>query len=279
MRFSVYRVRVNWVPIRTNWNDFFVNKCAARTDMSDTGNKRQPSTVATHTEPSQCAACAARQVSLCQAMPSEDIALLDELAAKHTAAKGQTFISEGDDAVSLFNITAGTVKIYKLLGDGRRQIIGFLSVGDFLGLAPGSRYPFTAEAITPVRYCQFKRTRMEQVFTEYPAMRRKILEIASNELAEAQEQMLLLGRKTAKEKIASFLLGRVRRAQRLGGGGNSVDLPMSRHDIGDFLGLTTETVSRCFTSMKNDNIIKLDGASLVRLVDKAQLEQLASGNH
>ena len=82
-----------------------------------------------------------------------------------------------------------------------------------------------------------------------------------------------------KEKIASFLLGRVRRAQRLGGGGNSVDLPMSRHDIGDFLGLTTETVSRCFTSMKNDNIIKLDGASLVRLVDKAQLEQLASGNH
>lgn len=254
-------------------------KCTAITDAENTDTMdATPVSPPRQNNQNICASCAARGVSICEAMPNGDISLMDEMAVKQSVAKGQTFITEGDDAISLFNITCGTAKIYKLLGDGRRQIIGFLSIGDFLGLAPGSQYPFTAEAVTPLKYCQFKRTRMEQVFSEFPAMRRKILEIASNELAEAQEQMLLLGRKTAREKIASFLLGRVRRARRLGGGGNSVDLPMSRHDIGDFLGLTTETVSRTFTSMKNEGIITLDGASLVRLVDQPRLETIANGN-
>ena len=226
---------------------------------------------------SHCEMCAARSVSICQAMPDDCMGVLDSMAVKNAANKGQVFIVEGDEANTLFNITAGTAKIYKLLGDGRRQIIGFLSVGDFLGLAPGKRYPFSAEAITTMKYCQFKRTRMEEVFAEYPAMRRKILDIASNELAEAQEQMLLLGRKTAEEKIASFLLGRLRRAQALGGGGSSVDIPMSRHDIGDFLGLTTETVSRNLSKMKNAGIISLKGTSTVVLEQREQLETMSSG--
>ena len=231
----------------------------------------------TQQDSNHCAVCAARSVSICQAMPEDSMSVLDDLANKFSIAKGQTFIVEGDDADSVFNITAGTAKIYKLLGDGRRQIIGFLGVGDFLGLAPGRRYPFSAEAITTMKYCQFKRSRMETVFAEYPAMRRKILEIASNELAEAQEQMLLLGRKTAEEKIASFLLGRLRRAQALGGGGSSVDIPMSRHDIGDFLGLTTETVSRNLSKMKASGLIVLKGTSTVMLQDLQGLEAIASG--
>ncbi|MEO0393445.1 MAG: helix-turn-helix domain-containing protein [Pseudomonadota bacterium] len=224
-----------------------------------------------------CAACTARNVSICQAMPDDCMGVLDSMASKHSIKKGETFITEADEANAVFNITAGSAKIYKLLGDGRRQIIGFLGTGDFLGLAPGRRYPFSAEAITPMKYCQFKRTRMETVFAEYPTMRRKILEIASNELAEAQEQMLLLGRKTAEEKIASFLLGRLQRAKALGGGGNSIDIPMSRHDIGDFLGLTTETVSRQFSKMKSNGLISLKGTSTVMLHDHDGLQTLASG--
>ena len=222
--------------------------------------------------------CAARSVSICQAMPDDCMDVLDNIAAKHAIDKGKTFIAEGDDAESVFNITAGSAKIYKLLGDGRRQIIGFLSVGDFLGLAPGKRYPFSAEAITSMKSCQFKRSHMEDVFAEYPTMRRKILDIASNELAEAQEQMLLLGRKTAEEKIASFLLGRLRRAKALGGGGTSVDIPMSRHDIGDFLGLTTETVSRNLSKMKSNGLISMKGTSTVVLQDQAGLQAIASGD-
>ena len=229
-------------------------------------------------ESAHCDMCAARSVSICQAMPVDCMDVLDSMAAKHAIDKGKTFIVEGDDADAVFNITAGSAKIYKLLGDGRRQIIGFLGVGDFLGLAPGKRYPFSAESITSMKYCQFKRTRMEEVFSDYPTMRRKILDIASNELAEAQEQMLLLGRKTAEEKIASFLIGRLRRAKALGGGGTSVDLPMSRHDIGDFLGLTTETVSRNLSRMKTNGLISMKGTSTVLLNDQAGLSAIASGD-
>jgi CRP/FNR family transcriptional regulator, anaerobic regulatory protein len=225
-----------------------------------------------------CGTCAARAYSVCQAMDDDHMHVIEHLSKRGTIPHGQTFVTEGDEAVTFFNITAGTAKIYKLLGDGRRQIIGFLGMGDFIGVTPGSTYAFTAEAVTDLKVCSFSRTRMEEVFAEHPPMRKKLLDMASNELAEAQEQMLLLGRKTAKERIASFLLGRLKRSIRLGGSRNSLELPMSRHDIADYLGLTTETVSRCFTQMRNAELIKLEGTSIVKMPDLQGLQSLANGD-
>lgn len=230
------------------------------------------------TDPSHCSKCTARSVSLCEAMADRDVDVLESLSTRIRASKGDIVVHEGESARNLYNITMGTVKLYKLLADGHRQIVGFLGMGDLIGMSPEANYPFTAEAVTSVNYCQFNREQMRTVFGEYPAMRERIFEIAANELSEAQEQMLLLGRKTAQEKIASFLLSRLRKAERLGGGGNSIELPMSRHDIGDFLGLTTETVSRSFTSLKTKGFISLDGTSRVKLQDRAGLEALASGS-
>lgn len=106
-------------------------------------------------------------------------------------------------------------------------------------------------------------------------MERRLLAMASNELAAAQEQMVLLGRKTARERVASFLLGMVQRGERAGHAGEVVSLPMTRADIADYLGLTTETVSRTFTNLRGGGTISLDGASIVHILDADALEELA----
>ena len=100
----------------------------------------------------------------------------------------------------VFNVTSGVVKLYKLMLDGRRQITGFLLPGDFLGLASRTGYSYSAEAVTPVSLCRFPRHRLEEAFDRFPHLQRRLFDIANDELVAAQDQMLLLGRKTALEK-------------------------------------------------------------------------------
>jgi CRP/FNR family transcriptional regulator, anaerobic regulatory protein len=222
-----------------------------------------------------CAACDARALSLCQAIPDSRF---DRLAAISTAlavAPGGTFIEEGEPADSFFNITCGTVKLYKLLPDGRRQITGFLGIGDFLGLAVSDSYVFTAEAIDAVRVCRFSRRRLNAVLDDFPALERKLLEIASHELVAAQEQMLLLGRKTALERLASFLLGRAHRAASLGARG--IPLAMTRTDIADYLGLTIETVSRLMSRLRRERVIALPEAHGLTVLDRPALRRYSGG--
>jgi CRP/FNR family transcriptional regulator len=171
----------------------------------------------------------------------------------------------------------GAVKLYKLLPDGRRQITGFLFPGDFLGVALNQTYAYSAEAMTDVRLCRFPRQRMEGLLRDLPKLEHRLLERAGNELVAAQEQMLLLGRKTARERLASFLLSLSARAAKRGQPASPLNLPMSRADIADFLGLTTETVSRTFTQFKKAGVIGLPGQSLVELLQPDALAALAEG--
>ena len=153
-----------------------------------------------------------------------------------------------------------------------------LFAGDFLGLANNETYAYSAEAVTHVALCRFPRRQLEALLERYPKMERRLLGMASHELAAAQEQMLLLGRKTAREKIASFLLTLSRRARKRGQRDNPVAVPMSRTDIGDFLGLTTETVSRTFTQLKTAKLIVLLPNGKVELADLEALQEIAEGN-
>lgn len=225
----------------------------------------------------QCGNCTARSLSICSAMRNEDLGRLAVARNSQCVEAGQTFITEGDPATHFFNITEGAVKVYKLMPDGRRQITGFLFAGDLLGLAADDTYTYSAEALTPVTICRFPRRELERLLDEFPKMERRLLSIASNELAAAQEQMMLLGRKTAQERIASFLLMLARRAERLGRPGGALRLAMTRTDIADYLGLTTETASRVFTSFKKRGWIRLESSSEVVLSDRDTLEELASG--
>jgi CRP/FNR family transcriptional regulator len=171
------------------------------------------------------------------------------------------------------------VKLYKLLPDGRRQITGFAHRGDFLGLAVSKSYAFSAEALGPVRFCRFSRASLHSVLDDFPAMEKRLLDFASNELVAAQEQMLLLGRKTARERVASFLLNQeARLAACEHETPKTMILAMNRGDIADYLGLTIETVSRTFTRLKNEGLIGIPATDKVQLLDHAGLADLADGN-
>jgi CRP/FNR family transcriptional regulator len=185
-------------------------------------------------------------------------------------------VEQGERVEHLFNITAGVVKLYKLLSDGRRQITGFLSIGDFLGMALTRTHAFSAEAVTYVSVCRYPRSELEQLLEEHPRIEHSLLGNAVHELAAAQDQMVVLGRKNASERLASFLIGLSRRAGREGLSTTLLHLPMSRADIADYLGLTTETVSRTFSKLAKSAIIRLEEPTRVRVLRLDELEVMAS---
>jgi len=227
---------------------------------------------------SPCQACTVRHLTLCAALGEAELSAMSAIVSSVELTPGDPLFDEGEPAGYLFNVTAGAVKIYKLLPDGRRQMTGFLFPGDFLGLANDRTYAYSAEAVTYTTLCRFPRPKLENLLEMYPKMERRLLGMASHELAVAQEQMLLLGRKTAREKIASFLLMLSDRAVQRGQAENPVAVPMSRNDIGDFLGLTTETVSRTFTQLKQSGAIVLLQGGKIDLSDRPGLEHIAEGD-
>jgi len=224
-----------------------------------------------------CGRCEARPYSVCNAIPDEDMSRLAAVAVVTEVVAGSTFIEESDPAHSFFNITRGTAKLFKLLPDGRRQITGFAGVGHFLGLAVSDTYAFSAEAIEPVRYCRFPRARLRLLLDDFPAMEKRLLEVAANELVAAQEQMLLLGRKTARERMASFLAMQSRQGVACRQPRLRFPLPMTRSDIADYLGLTIETVSRTLTRFRSEGLIDIPAQSEVVILNRRALESLAGG--
>lgn len=204
---------------------------------------------------SPCNSCDIREVSLCGALADEELERLRQMVATVHCEPGQAAFHEGDPAESVFNVVSGTMKLYKLLPDGRRLITGFLFPGDFLGIALHDTYAYTAEAVELAHLCRFPRRRLILLMEEIPLLEHRMLGHAADELVAAQDQMLLLGRKTAKERIASFLLMLAERAARLGQRENPIRVPMGRADMADYLGLTTETVSRTLTQLRNSGII------------------------
>ncbi|ACI51744.1 transcriptional regulator, Crp/Fnr family [Gluconacetobacter diazotrophicus PA1 5] len=228
-----------------------------------------------HRQPGYCLTCGVRPRSVCSAISDDDIVRLAETAVETLVLPGRAFVEEGAPATDFFSITSGNVKLFKALPDGRRQITGFAGAGHFLGLAVTDQYAFGAEAVDTVRLCRFSRARMRHLMDDFPRLERRLLEEASNELVAAQNQMLLLGRKTARERVASFLLDRVRDMLNPSG---DVPLPMTRSDIADYLGLTIETVSRTLSWMRTERLITIGKGHTVRITAMERLESLASGN-
>jgi len=224
-----------------------------------------------------CGACPVRSMSVCAALHEDELNRLNEIVSTVRLETHETLFNEGDTASSMFNVTSGTVKLYKLMPDGRRQITGFLGGGDFVGLSVNETYAYSVEAVGPTSLCRFPRKQLERLLEEFPKLQRRLFGLASNELAAAQDQMLLLGRKTAKEKIASFMLSLSDKAARRGQPDNPIRVAMSRSDIADFLGLTTETVSRTFTNLKSSGVIRLLDSGKVQIQDRDALMDVAEG--
>lgn len=220
-----------------------------------------------------CETCQARSRSICSGAPDEDMAVVAALTRTQSFLPHTALVREGQSADAVFNIVSGCAKVSKMLPDGRQQIVGFLLSGDFVGLAIDDTYSYTVEAVTEVTACRVARGGMRDLLQAYPAMERKLRQVASNELAIAQEQMLALGRKTALERVATFLLQMATRT----GSIDRLRLPMTRTEIADYLGLTIETVSRTFTRLRRDEVIALEGAHIVHLRDVVALREVAEG--
>jgi CRP/FNR family transcriptional regulator len=222
-----------------------------------------------------CSHCAARRFSICAAVCDAELPHFSVLSIRQRIEPRRFLFHEGDESRHVYSIVSGAVCLSKAMLDGRRQITGLMFQGDFIGLAHGNAYACTAEALTAVEVCCFPRERFERYMAEHPQVERRLLQIAATELAAAQDQMLLLGRKTAVERVASFLLRLSQRAAAHGDPGNPVALPMTRAEIGDYLGLTLETVSRTLSQLRREGAIELDGNSRVHIASAQALGSLA----
>lgn len=245
--------------------------------MAETSAAGRPEAVPARLGVQPCGACEARRFSFCSAVRDEDLGRLAQAADRYTAKPGARIVGAEEPANFVFNVGDGAVRVSRPLADGRRPVVGFLLRGDFLGFGAGETYGFQADALTPVTVCRFERGAFRALMDAFPPMERRLLCMASDEIREGQEQMALLGRKTAPERLATFLLKLSARQARLGGAEDLAVLPMSRSDVADYLGLTAETVSRVLTSFKVAGLIRLERASRIRLLRPAALADLAAG--
>lgn len=220
-----------------------------------------------------CSQCKVRLLSICAALEPAELAAIEALAQPMTYAAKATLFLEEEPADYLFNVTSGAVRLYNLLPDGRRQIVGFALPGDFIGLGLAEFHGFSAETIGETGLCRFSRRAFTEFVERTPHLLRQLHEFATHELSIARDHMMLLGRQTAEERVVSFLLQMSERWSRILGPSVTVPLPMGRQDIADFLGLTIETVSRTLTGLERDGMILIvpDG---VRLLNPQSLERV-----
>lgn len=239
------------------------------------GNGAQPKT-------NHCGSCAAHNKALCSRLEGAELAEFGSMSQHKTIAPGQMLFSEYDDARYYYTVISGDVRLSRMLDDGRRQITGFKSTGDFIGLGTNGHFTADAEAINEVVVCQFTVPTLNQSLEEYSAVQGRLMEMMQEEVINLQNHMLLLGRKTPLEKIANFLCERAKKYSGQTadeGDGKNVDvkLPMSRTDVADFLGLTIETVSRTITKLRKSGVISLETAQHIVIKDLEELELIANG--
>lgn len=223
-----------------------------------------------------CHDCKARLFSVCAALTSDELEELEALSRPIGLSPRQALFAQDDEATAVYNVTDGAIRLSRLLPDGRRHVMGFALIGDFLGLALPERFGVTAEALVPANLCRFERGAFKALVADKPHLLQRLHERAGYELTLAQDQMMLLGRRTAEEKVALFLVGLRQRYARIGRDSVTLELPMGRQDIADHLGLTIETVSRMLTRFDRERIILIVPGG-VRLLDPARLDRLAAG--
>ena len=192
---------------------------------------------------------------------------LERIGVRRSFARDDEIYAEGDAADCWFMVVSGTVRICKLLADGRRHIAEFCYAGDSFGLENATERLFSAEAVGEVTVMRYSRRSTERLIDDHPGLARRLCDITLRDLAHAQSRMLLLGRMTAPERVASFLIELSDRRDTR----RAIDVPMSRNDIADYLGLTIETVCRVLSSFKREGAIAFSNPHRVELRDRDAL--------
>lgn len=222
-----------------------------------------------------CEPCEARHQGICGALKPDELLKLSRAASQRDIATGEAVLTAGETPERYANIMRGVVKLSRLMQDGRQQIVGLQFAPDFLGRPFSEQSEISAEAAGALRVCSFPRALLEEMARESPELLGRLHLQALRELDEAREWMMTLGRKTAKEKVASFILLLARNANPVSGA-SDVEIPLTRADIADFLGLTLETTSRQFSALRKAGLISLSGKRFLKVLNREGLQQ-ASG--
>jgi CRP/FNR family nitrogen fixation transcriptional regulator len=216
---------------------------------------------------------AASRTMPCVAEP-DPLDLLEQFGSTLRLVREQVVYTEGDPADYCYRVISGCVRSVRLLEDGRRQVGEFVLAGDVFGLNVMDTHDLAAETVVDTVLRRYPRRMVEALAESRPALARRLRELALTHLRAAHDRMVLLGRKTASERLASFLMEMDRRMPRRGAGW--LELPMGRTDIADLLGLTVETVCRALAQMKREGTVAIARMS-VELVDRTALRALACG--
>lgn len=220
----------------------------------------------------RCLDCLVRDSSLCASLRDDELEAMSAIGRRKIVARGATVAWEGDENPICANIVSGAVKLIKSTADGREQAVGLLFDGDFLGQPYAGTSELTAVALGDTEMCVFPRDRFELMLAERPRLERALLDRTMRSLNEARERQLTLARKSARARIAGFLIDLARDPAQ-----SAIELPMSRGDIADYLGLTIETVSRQFTELKSMGLIAAGrGGRHVTLLDRDGLQSIAN---
>ena len=228
----------------------------------------------------RCDTCQTRSAGICSALDDDSLDQLLKLSRRRVVSAHQAIFRDGDEADHYFNITAGVVKLVKMLADGRQHIVGLLYPPDFMGQSLNKRHTYYAEAATEVELCVYPRGPFESFLKSHAELERQIFEMTIRELDFCRDWTLLLGRKCSYERVAGFLLMMAKRMPQIGTcqvSGNSVnfELPFTRAEMADYLGLTLETVSRQFSQLKKKGIITLPSSRDIIIPDLELLSAIA----
>lgn len=218
--------------------------------------------------PARCADCAVRDTALCAALDDRDVAAIHAIGRRRTIPAGQVLVWAGDPSAICANLVSGVLKVVRAGADGSEHIVGLLFPGDFVGELFTESASETVQVLCDADLCVYPRAALRHALDAHPAAERLLLRRALATLDEARRWMLILGRKDASAKIATFLIDMARRT---GGAGARFELPVSRSEIGAVLGLTIETVSRQMTALRGEGIIALPGGRTVAILDAARL--------
>ncbi len=199
--------------------------------------------------------CTIREKSICADLSDEEMRAVSQTMAHLSVKEAQVLFTEGDESKFLYVVISGCFRMVRVMDDGRRQIVGFVFPGDFLGMGDVSANTYSAEALEPSLVCRFSNAFLAQMSERHPNIKNRLIAKGHTELHKAQDHIMILGKQSAEERVQAFFHMLTRQFK-----SKELYLPMSRQDIADYLGLRLETLSRTLSKLKQaGKLLRVDG--------------------
>ena len=227
-----------------------------------------------------CKDCSLATLCLPLSLDMQDLDALDNIVKRsRPMKKGDFLFRQGDTFASVYDVRSGSLKTFSVTDCGQEQITGFHLPSEFVGLSgmDTELYPVSAIALETTSICEIPFDRLDELSASLPQLRRQLMRIMSREIRDDQQMMMLLSKKTADERIATFLVNLSARFRARGYSPQQFRLAMSRNEIGNYLGLAVETVSRVFTRFQQSGLLEAEGKE-VNLINLIEICALAGGN-